>query len=117
MGVLCGVFLVILQAKSNITTIYLTTNRMKRKLFAVFFLLTGIMCRAGSEVPVIITAGQSNADGRVPIAELPSYIHYDYCRWSYGSGDFLNYWYEKGHGARVYKYLYPCTYFSTPRYR
>lgn len=34
-----------------------------------------------------------------------------------GSGDFLNYWYEKGHGARVYKYLYPCTYFSTPRYR
>lgn len=62
---------------------------MKIKLFAVFFLLTGIMCRAGSEVPVIITAGQSNADGRVPIAELPSYIHYDYCRWSYGSGDFL----------------------------
>ena len=40
-------------------------------------------------VPVILTAGQSNADGRVPLAELPKYIHYDYCLWSYGSGDFM----------------------------
>ena len=34
-----------------------------------------------------------------------------------GSGDYLPYWYEEGHGARVYKRLYPCTYFSTPRYK
>ena len=39
-------------------------------------------------IPVILTAGQSNADGRVPIAELPEYVKYDYCQWSYGSGDF-----------------------------
>ena len=39
-------------------------------------------------IPVILTAGQSNADGRVPIAELPGYVNYDYCQWSYGSGDF-----------------------------
>ena len=40
-------------------------------------------------VPVILTAGQSNADGRVPIEELPEYIHYDYCQWSYGSGGYV----------------------------
>ena len=41
---------------------------------------------------VIITAGQSNADGRVPVDELPDYIKsskYNNCMWSYGSGDFL----------------------------
>lgn len=38
---------------------------------------------------VILTAGQSNADGRVPLAELPDELkEYDYCLWSYGSGDF-----------------------------
>ena len=40
-------------------------------------------------VPVILTAGQSNADGRVPLAELPEELKaYQYCQWSYGSGDF-----------------------------
>lgn len=38
--------------------------------------------------PVILTAGQSNADGRVPLKDLPSYIDYKYCLWSYGSGDY-----------------------------
>jgi hypothetical protein len=36
---------------------------------------------------VIITAGQSNTDGRVPISEMPSYIvneKYNYCYWKYG---------------------------------
>ena len=38
---------------------------------------------------VILTAGQSNADGRVPLAELPEELkEYKYCQWSYGSGDF-----------------------------
>ena len=40
-------------------------------------------------VPVILTVGQSNADGRVPTDELPKYVRYNYCQWSYGSGDFL----------------------------
>ncbi len=34
-----------------------------------------------------------------------------------GSGDYLPYWYQEGHGARVYKRLYPCTYFKSPRYK
>ena len=46
------------------------------------------ICSAAHGTPVILTAGQSNADGRVPLADLPAYIHYDYCQWSYGSGDF-----------------------------
>jgi len=38
---------------------------------------------------VILTAGQSNADGRVPLADLPEELkEYKYCLWSYGSGDF-----------------------------
>jgi hypothetical protein len=36
---------------------------------------------------VILTAGQSNADGRVPLTELPAEFQtYKYCLWSYGSG-------------------------------
>ncbi len=34
-----------------------------------------------------------------------------------GSGDYLPYWYQQGHGARIYKRLYPCTYFKSPRYK
>ena len=35
-----------------------------------------------------------------------------------GSGEYLPYWYEEGHGARVYRYsLRPCTYFKSPRYK
>ncbi|MBR0036069.1 MAG: polysaccharide deacetylase [Bacteroidales bacterium] len=40
-------------------------------------------------MPVIITAGQSNTDGRVSNDELPDYIQkhgYRHCLWSYGSG-------------------------------
>ena len=44
---------------------------------------------ARPRVPVILTAGQSNADGRVPLSELPEEMRsYQYCQWSYGSGDF-----------------------------
>ena len=40
-------------------------------------------------MPVILTTGQSNADGRVPLADLPEELKaYKYCLWSYGSGDF-----------------------------
>ena len=38
---------------------------------------------------VILTAGQSNADGRVPLTDLPEELkEYSYCQWSYGSGNF-----------------------------
>ena len=40
------------------------------------------------QAPVILVAGQSNADGRVPLSDFPKDITYDYCQWSYGSGDF-----------------------------
>ena len=52
-------------------------------------------------VTVIITAGQSNTDGRVSNDDLPSYIKengYSYCKWSYGSdtlsggGRFTPFW-------------------------
>ena len=43
---------------------------------------------AEKPIPVVLTAGQSNADGRVPIAQLPKFARYNYCQWSYGSGDF-----------------------------
>jgi hypothetical protein len=52
----------------------------------VAFVVVGMA--KGKPVPVVLTAGQSNADGRVPLAELPSYLKYQYCLWSYGSGDF-----------------------------
>ena len=40
-------------------------------------------------VPVILTVGQSNADGRVPLDDLPVEMKdYQYCLWSYGSGDY-----------------------------
>ena len=50
---------------------------------------------------VILTAGQSNTDGRVSNDSLPDEIRrggYRHCRWSYGSdtisggGHFENYW-------------------------
>ena len=63
---------------------------MRKALTLTFFWL--LFCvtafAATKTVPVILTAGQSNADGRVPIAELPKYVQYNYCQWSYGSGDF-----------------------------
>ena len=63
---------------------------MKRLL--LFALLLFSTTTWSQKRPVILTAGQSNADGRVPMNELPAYItpdSYQYCQWSYGSGDFL----------------------------
>lgn len=46
-------------------------------------------CSKARPSAVILTAGQSNADGRVPLAVLPEELkEYKYCQWSYGSGDF-----------------------------
>lgn len=63
---------------------------MKRIYFLVFLLMITATGQAGTKqsVPVILTAGQSNADGRVPLKDLPTYVKYNYCQWSYGSGDY-----------------------------
>lgn len=62
---------------------------MKQILINISFIFHLTFCLAQQSVPVILVAGQSNADGRVNISELPTDIHYNYCQWSYGSGDFL----------------------------
>ncbi len=66
----------------------------KRFLFNAMMLFCVLMGYSQQNEPavVILTAGQSNADGRVAVEELPDYIKqdaYKYCQWSYGSGDFL----------------------------
>lgn len=62
---------------------------MKRVCVLLSVLMFALMLLARSHVPVILTAGQSNADGRVPLGELPEEMRsYQYCLWSYGSGDF-----------------------------
>lgn len=70
---------------------------MKRILTIICgILLAGTAMAKKEPVPVILTAGQSNTDGRVMNTELPSYIQqnkYQYCQWSYGSGT------ESGNGT------------------
>ena len=62
---------------------------MRRSIFFLtMFLLLATSGHSQTAVPVILTAGQSNADGRVPLNELPDTIKYRHCQWSYGSGDF-----------------------------
>lgn len=64
---------------------------------------------------VIITAGQSNTDGRVMNNELPEYIlrnKYKYCQWSYGSsgestnGKFELFWPRINHEKRPDRWAY-----------
>ena len=62
---------------------------MKQLLITLSFLLFPFSLGFAQRCAVILTAGQSNADGRVPLAELPDELkEYEYCLWSYGSGDF-----------------------------
>jgi hypothetical protein len=62
---------------------------MKKSLIFLAVLCYVMSSWAWPRVPVILTAGQSNADGRVPLSELPVEMRsYLYCQWSYGSGDF-----------------------------
>lgn len=64
--------------------------KINNKLLAtIVALLTSSITGWAQKVPVILTAGQSNADGRVQLADLPEELkEYKYCQWSYGSGDF-----------------------------
>lgn len=57
-------------------------------LFSILLLAVLTGTAQTDTFPVVLTAGQSNADGRVPINDLPDYVRYQYCQWSYGSGDF-----------------------------
>ena len=62
---------------------------MRRLLLSLSLVISSFSCCFAQRVPVILTAGQSNADGRVPLADLPDELkEYNYCYWSYGSGDF-----------------------------
>ena len=61
-----------------------------KRLIIIAALLCALSCSAKSGEPatVIITAGQSNTDGRVLNTQLPDYIQknkYTYCQWCYGS--------------------------------
>lgn len=64
---------------------------------------------------VIITAGQSNTDGRVMNSELPTYIQqnkYKYCQWCYGCegktvvGEFETFWPRINHPERPERWAY-----------
>lgn len=62
---------------------------MKKSLILLPVFCCVVSSWARPRVPVILTAGQSNADGRVPLSELPDEMRdFQYCQWSYGSGDF-----------------------------
>jgi len=76
---------------------------MKTKLLFIFLILGSTITIFAKKHPVvvIITAGQSNTDGRVSNQELPQYIKqngYKHCLWSYGSdtisgkGRFERFW-------------------------
>jgi hypothetical protein len=61
---------------------------MIRLLLSFSFIIFHLSFSEAQRVPVILVAGQSNADGRVPMADFPKDVVYRYCQWSYGSGDF-----------------------------
>ena len=76
---------------------------MRTKTILILLLLFACIGASAKKkpVPVIITAGQSNTDGRVNNEELPDYIKqqgYRHCWWSYGSdtisggGRFERFW-------------------------
>lgn len=86
------------------------------------FIIIGLLCTLtasgkGGNRPatVIITAGQSNTDGRVLNNELPDYIQqnkYTYCKWCYGSagqeitGEFETFWPRMVHPSRPGRWGY-----------
>ena len=63
--------------------------RLSLYLSMLFVLSATAQTEKKEPAVVIITAGQSNTDGRVSNEELPDYIKrdgYKYCQWSFGSG-------------------------------
>ncbi len=65
------------------------TKMRKVLLLLLITLTTCITASAKKTIPVFITAGQSNTDGRIMNNLLPDYIKenkYKHCYWSYSSG-------------------------------
>lgn len=90
---------------------------MRIFLFLVSLLCTFTVCGQKKEQPitVIITAGQSNTDGRVMNTDLPNYIQlnkYKYCQWCYGStderitGEFETFWPRIVHDTRPERWAF-----------
>ena len=55
--------------------IHLSENKELKRYFCL--LITGLLCfavYAQERAHVVIVAGQSNTDGRVPVSDLPEYI-------------------------------------------
>lgn len=60
-----------------------------RKILFLLSLMICISATAKKTIPVFITAGQSNTDGRIGNELLPDYIQknkYKHCYWCYNSG-------------------------------
>lgn len=67
----------------------LKQKSMKRIIFLLAIAFSLTLSAKKNPAIVILTAGQSNTDGRVMNTELPSEIQqnkYKYCQWSFGSG-------------------------------
>ena len=90
---------------------------MKRLILITSLLYSLTVFGKGGNEPatVIITAGQSNTDGRVLNNLLPDYIQqdkYKYCKWCYGSagqeitGTFETFWPRMVHPARPGRWAY-----------
>lgn len=64
---------------------------LRIKSLLILFTFYAVVMFAANPVKVIITAGQSNTDGRILNTDLPEYIsrisekEYQYCKWSKGS--------------------------------
>ena len=80
---------------------------MKNLILILIFAAVGLNTMASNPVHVIITAGQSNTDGRTPNEDLPAYIKalatdtltyaegaYRYCQIAQndGKGEFIPFW-------------------------
>lgn len=108
-----------------------TINTMKlRNLLLVALLLSAVAtveARQDEPATVIITAGQSNTDGRVMNTQLPEYIkknRYKHCYWCYGTGgkyvtgrgEFKPFWPQMGHKTRPERWAYDAvTYYLLDR--
>ncbi len=60
-----------------------------KRLFFLLTLMVSLSVSAKKTIPVFITAGQSNTDGRIGNELLPDYIQqnkYKHCYWCYNSG-------------------------------
>ena len=91
-----------------------------KRIFSTFVLCTLSLCTLlAANVPVVIVAGQSNTDGRVPSADMPSYLS-AYAEtgmpnvvWSYGNSSG---WSLTG-GAGVFAPFYPMCESANDRHR